>query len=225
MYVAPGSEILLVAEFEDGEAEITRLCGDLKNQSVAFQQGDTTDRRVLEDLKPQGYNHVIVLSYSDSKEIQAADACTLITLLHLRDMAEKQGKDFAIVSEMLDVQNRALAEVTQADDFIVSDRIISLLMTQVSENKELNAVFTDIFDPDGSEIYLKPAERYITPGMPVSFYTVVEAAAQRGEVAFGYRLKSQSDDSSKAYGVYVNPVKSKMVTFAPGDSVVVLAED
>ena len=37
-------------------------------------------------------------------------------------------------SEMLDLRNRALAEVTRADDFIVSARLVSLLMAQVAEN-------------------------------------------------------------------------------------------
>jgi hypothetical protein len=49
---------------------------------------------------------------------------TLITLLHLRDIGQQSGKTFSIVSEMLDARNRQLAEVTQADDFIISDRLI-----------------------------------------------------------------------------------------------------
>ena len=65
---------------------------------------------------------------------------------------------------MLDVRNRELAEVTRADDFIVSDQLISLMLTQISENRELDAVFADLFDPDGSEIYLKPAGDYVEPG-------------------------------------------------------------
>ena len=50
---------------------------------------------------------------------------------------------------MLDLRNRELAEVTQADDFIVSDQLISLMLAQVAENKHLNAVFADLFDPRG----------------------------------------------------------------------------
>jgi len=126
---------------------------------------------------------------------------------------------------MLDVRNRALAEVTQADDFIVSDKLISLMLSQVSENKELNAILADIFDPEGSEIYLKPASDYVSLGEPLNFYTVVEAGRQRGEVALGYRLRAQANDPSKMYGVKVNPPKSVPVTFAEGDRIIVLAEE
>jgi voltage-gated potassium channel Kch len=59
----------------------------------------------------------------------SVDARSLVTLLHLRDIADKQDCDLSIVSEMLDVRNRELAEVSRADDFIVSDKLISLMMS------------------------------------------------------------------------------------------------
>ena len=224
-YVAPGSLVTVVASSNGAEAELARDRAALKNQKVTFQAGDTTDRRTLDGLAIETYDHVIILCYSDTLEAQQADARMLVTLLHLRDIAERGGHDFSIVSEMLDVRNRALAEVTQADDFIVSDKLISLMLSQVSENKELNAVLADIFDPEGSEIYLKPASDYVSLGEPLNFYTVVEAGRQRGEVALGYRLRAQANDPSKMYGVKVNPPKSVSLTFAEGDRIIVLAEE
>ena len=170
------------------------------------------------------YDHVVTLSYSDSLGPQAADAKTLITLLHLRDIAAKTGRQPSIVSEMLDVRNRQLAEVTRADDFIVSEKLVSLLLSQISESRDLAAVFADLFDPEGSELYLKPAGDYVTLGRPVSFGTVVEAARRRGEVAIGYRSAAFSADAKASYGVRVNPPKADRVTFADGDRVIVLAE-
>jgi hypothetical protein len=224
-YVAPGSAVTVVANLPEGAEAIARLCADLKNQTATFLEGDTTDRRTLDGLKAETYDHIIVLSYSDQMDEQEADALTLITLLHLRDMSEKGNYDFAIVSEMLDIRNRALAEVTKADDFIVSDKLISLMLSQVSENKHLNAVFKDIFDPEGSEIYLKSAADYVALDTPVGFYTIVEAARRRGEVAFGYKLKAFAGDANQAYGVVVNPNKSEKVSFSVNDRIIVLAED
>jgi voltage-gated potassium channel Kch len=224
-YVAPGSSIMVVAQLPEGEAEIDRLRPGFKNQMVTFRSGDITDRRLLEELAPETYQHVVVLSYSESLEKQQADSHTLITLLHLRDMANQRSVDFSIVSEMLDLRNRTLAEVTQADDFIVSDKLVSLILAQVSENKKLNAVFTDIFDPEGSEIYLKPAGEYVLLGSPVNFYTVVESARRRGEVAFGYQVKAHSGQAAMAYGVVVNPEKSATINFSEEDRIIVLAEN
>jgi len=216
-YVTPESHTTIVAH---GAADVPAT----ENQQVSVRAGDTTDRQILDALDIPSFNHVIVLSYSDALGAQEADAQTLITLLHLRDLSEKTGKEFSIVSEMLDVRNRELAEVTRADDFIVSDHLVSLMLSQVAENKNLSAVFADLFDPAGSEIYLKPAENYVRAGTPVNFYTVVEAARRRGEVAFGYRLKRDARDAAKAYGVRVNPKKSQAITFEKGDKVIVVAE-
>jgi hypothetical protein len=98
------------------------------------------------------------------------------------------------------------------------------MTTQLSENRELFAVFNDIFDPEGSEIYLKPTSDYVVTGQPVNFATIVEAARRRGETAIGYRLMREMGDAGKAYGVHTNPKKSAMVTFAPEDKVIVISE-
>jgi hypothetical protein len=99
------------------------------------------------------------------------------------------------------------------------------MLAQISENRELNAVFADLFDPEGSEIYLKSAASYVEPGREVNFYTVVAAARFRGEVAIGYRRQAEAGDAAKAYGVVVNPAKSKKLAFSDRDSVIVLAEE
>ena len=159
------------------------------------------------------------------EDIQRADANTLITLLHLRNIAETSGKQFSIVSEMLDIRNRRLAQVAKVNDFIVSDTIISLLIAQVSENNVLNAVFEDVFDADGSEIYLKPAERYIPLGESIPFYLVIEAARRLGETAFGYKIAAETDSAEFPGGIHVNPKKSVPVRFQQGDRIIVASED
>jgi Trk K+ transport system NAD-binding subunit len=222
-YVAKGSLVTVVSEQSKTSEYIHTYAGKLSNQKVDVKEGDATDRELLEELKVQDYDHVIVLANSHLEQ-QEADAKTLVTLLHLRDMAEKDETPFSIVSEMLDLRNRELAEAAKVDDFIVSEHLISLMMAQLSENRDLLPVFTDIFDPEGAEIYLKPVGEYIATGQPVNFGAVVEAARRRGETAIGYRLISQSHDAEKAYGVHTNPKKSATVTFTPEDKVIVISE-
>ncbi len=223
-YVAAGSTVTVVAEPISNRAELELEYAGFENQTVSFIEGDIADRATLDSLPMQMYQHVIVLSYSDELEIQQADSRTLITLLHLRDMVEKKAHTFSIVSEMLDVRNRELAEVTQADDFIVSDKLVGLMLSQVAENKDLARVFADLFDAAGSEIYLKPARDYVTLDQPLNFYTVLEAAARRGEIVLGYRLKRESSADQK-YGVHLNPSKIQPVTFSAGDRIIIVANN
>jgi voltage-gated potassium channel Kch len=224
-YVPEGSYLKVVADVPEEEVESGLDVSDLNRLTVEVEVGDTSDRKTLDALELTSFRHIILLCYAEHLDAQAADARTMITLLHLRDIERKKGEAFSVVSEMIDVRNRALAAVAKADDFIVSDELTGLLLTQVSENAELLEVFRDLFDADGSEIYLKPAESYVGPGREVNFYTVAEAARRRGETAIGYRLERHAHDSARAYGVRVNPPKSETVTFRPEDKVVVLAED
>jgi voltage-gated potassium channel Kch len=222
-YVAKGSSLTIVTDDPAAAGSLEDLRASLTNQELRFVARSTTNRATLDALGVASYNHVLVVSPIDRYDAQRADARTLVTLLHLRDIASIVGHPFSITSEMADVRNRSLAEVTRADDFIVSDRLISLLLTQVAENKQLNAVFADLFDADGSEVYLRPVADYVGTGRQVSVATVVEAARRLDEVAIGYRIRAESGDATKAYGVHVNPRKSTQVTFEPTDRIIVLA--
>ena len=112
--------------------------------------------------------------------MQLADATTTMSLLHLREIARKTERRFSIVSEIMDVRNRDLAEVTSADDVIIGERLVALAMAQIAENKDALQVFVEFLTPGGPEIYLKPAQDYVTPGRPINFYTLLEAARRKG---------------------------------------------
>ena len=147
-----------------------------------------------------------------------------MSLIHLRDIAEKNNLNFSITTEMLDINNRDLAKVAKVDDFIVSGKLISLLLAQISENVLLNPVFEDLLSESGSEIYLKNVKDYIRLSGPVNFYTVLEAASRKNDLAIGYKIVSEENNNSKNFGIYLNPDKSANINFSAGDSIIVLSE-
>ncbi|MEP5613274.1 MAG: hypothetical protein ABJP45_13565 [Cyclobacteriaceae bacterium] len=224
-YVPLGSVVKVVSKFEDAGLIIEKLRESVQHIEIEFEVQDTTDRETLQHMHLENYNFIILLCYQTYFPIQEADAQTLITLLHLRNFTEQYGYEYKIVSEMLDIRNRQLADITSADDFIVSDKLLSLLMSQVSENKFLMRVFEDLFDADGSEIYIKPAREYVQVGEPMNFYTILESAARKNEVAIGYRVISKARNADDQYGVVLNPKKSDIFTLTPEDTVIVLSED
>ncbi|MHA7961925.1 CASTOR/POLLUX-related putative ion channel [Streptomyces sp. L500] len=184
---------------------------------------EPTNRRSLEALSPGDYQHILVLS-DEAVDPERADNHTLVTLLHLRDIEVGLGDPYSIVSEMNNDSNREVAQVTKADDFIVSNKLICLLLTQLAENQRLYRVLRILLDPAGSEIYLKPADHYLVPGAEATFATAVEAARRRGEVAIGYRL-GRDRDTAPSYGVCLNPSRTEPLTLCEGDQIVVLAEE
>ena len=225
-FVKPGSVLTIAADTPDLVEEVAALDLPGANLKVECKVIDTSDAATMEALDAPSYDSVMVLGYSDTMESQQADTRTLITLLHLRRISERAGVHVGVVSEMTDVRNRELAEVTRADDFVVSNKLVSLLLAQASEHERLSAIFEDLLDEDGSEFYMRPIGDYADNSEPLNFYTLLESARRRGETAIGYRRRREEDvsDGRNMGGVLVNPPKGEALLFQPEDRLIVLAE-
>ncbi len=223
-YVIAGSTIKVVSSDDSYSKQLEYIKSDLEKLTLSYEKCDITERYELEHPKITEFDYIILLS-DGGEDVQKSDAKTLISLLHIRDICSKAGKTLNLVSEMLDIHNMELAKASKDNDFIVSDKLISLMLTMFSENKELKAVFDDLFRSEGSEIYLKPSQLYIQPNVPINFYTVIESAKRFGHIPLGYRIEALSDNPEKGYGIKVNPDKSAMISFTENDKIIVLAED
>ena len=221
-YVAPGSETIVHGE--NARATLATLdLATLANMKVTVEDSDVTDRDLLESLDITQFDHILLLSELNDRTQEMADARTTITLLFLRDITQRAGKRVPMTSEILEIQSRDLAAVSEADDFIVSNSLVSLMMSQLAENPHLVHVFDELFSSKGYELYVKPLSEYLDAGA-ATYATLCEAALRRKEIAIGYRLAKLARDPSAAYGVKVNPPKREQVRFTHDDHVIVLAE-
>ncbi len=218
-FVPPGScvDVLVDSDLvEMDESDVPRL--ERLTATVVTAQSDMA--RLGAQVVEHTYDHVIVLGYRGDMTPAEGDARTLLTMLLLQRSAIGAGRGLGrVVAEILDSRDVELAQATGADDFIVSDALSSYMMSQLSENPELDEVFTDLFDAEGSAIGVKPAEWYVPPGAPASFARITAAARARSEVALGYRLAPTAERDVE---VVVNPMKADLVTFHAGDRVVVI---
>ena len=221
-YLAEGSETVVLGE-GDPAVTVADATRTLKNVRVRVLAGDVTDRGVLEAVDVTSFEHVLVLSETEGRTQEMADARSTVALLYLRDIQGPDGK-VSITSEILDAQSRQLASVSEADDFIVSNSLVSLVVSQVAENPHLVKVLDELFTAGGHELYLKSASDYVRPG-PVTFGVVSEAALRRGEIAVGYRTAATSRDPERAFGVTVNPSKRAELSLTADDKIIVLADN
>ncbi len=223
-YVSSGSELVIVTQNDEVDSLITTLEQKLLNQKIEFKKGNYSKRNVLLGLNLSTFDNIIVMS-NEQTSPQVADSITILALIHIRNIAKEQNFKINIISEMFDQKNRELAEITEANDFIISHDFISRLLTQVSENKKIKEIFNILFESEGSEIYLKNISEYIDTNQAVNFYTLLESAAFKNETAIGYRIMKYEHFSDKNYGIKVNPKKSEFIKFSKEDKIIVLAED
>jgi Trk K+ transport system NAD-binding subunit len=211
----PGSKIVVVSPY------VEKLDLNAANIDLTLVVADPTKKRVLESVDVGSFDHIIIVANRDLNDVQQADAKTLHTLLQVRALTkEKSGLN--IVSEILDDHNRKLAESARADDFIVSDKIVSHVISQISVNKHLSSVFNELFAAGGEKISMLPVENFIRTGASVSFDTVIASVSKAGKSAIGYRLEAEKNELSSLHGVRLNPIRTKEVIFSPGDTLIVV---
>src|ERR1700677_325457 len=222
-YVPAGSRIDILADHCNGQIRsLEKLRTDLNHAEISLRPGDPTDFDLLSSFDLASYQHIILLS-TDTAADAHADFRSLVTLLHLRDLEARLGRPLGITGEIADEHTLALAPAprgnapTFSEQGIVSRTMVSHLMTQVATNPDIVPIFTDLFDPEGSEIFLRPISDYIHPGHPVIFSTVVESARRQRQVAIGYRLAAGRT-------IHLNPDRTQPLTFASADQVIVLSE-
>ncbi|WP_419993965.1 CASTOR/POLLUX-related putative ion channel [Streptomyces boninensis] len=223
---AEGSAIDIVAHGDRAAAE-SALLPPFPGVECRFRPGETFRPEVLADLDLGSYDSLIVLGYDVDDEAGASsqshpDVDTLVTLLHLRALEAELGCELRVVTEMAKDSNRVLAPVTAGADFIVSDKVISQLLAQISENLHLGPLFRELGNAQGCEIYLKPATDYVAQDREISYATAVESARRQGECALGYRL-SQEAATAPDFGLRLNPDKRSSVTLSTGDSLVLVS--
>lgn len=213
-YVEQDSQVTIVYP---EELKLDKTC--YRNIVIDQVIGSGTNRRLLEEMLSADVDDILILS-DDKLDPEASDSQTLLQLIFLRDIAQKTGKAFTITSEMRKSNNQRLASQARVEDFVIGSNIVNLLMTQIAENRELTALFEDILDEEGSEIYMKPASDYVRIGAPVDFYTVTESASRKGHIAVGYKLIRNGRSE-----IVTNPLKSDKVVFEVQDYMILIAED
>jgi hypothetical protein len=194
--------------------------------SVDYRVIDTSNRAALDALDIPSYDHVLVLGYSDHMAPQPADTRTLVTLLQLRKIAEHAGRHISVVSEMIDVRNRELAEVTRADDFVVSNKLVSLMLAQASENEYHGR---DLRRPArrGRLGNLHASGQRLCRHLdrPVTFYTIASPPCGAARSPSATAASATRTPTSAAWRRHRQSVKSEKLLYSAADRVIVLAKD
>lgn len=182
----------------------------LKRVRLQHYEGDFTAPIELKRLRPQSYDGIVILGSDWLESAEQSDARTVLGHLLLRELIGDEGPQ--VLVELMDPENVALF-ANSASETLVSPRVISHMLAQISLRRELRVVFDELFGPGGAEISFHAITDYVLAG-EVSFAQLQVAAMGRGETALGLRLRD---------GLHLNPDKERTWELFPGDELVVLA--
>ncbi len=184
----------------------------------------------LLSIEPYTYDNIIIMAeVSGEQNIDEVDAGNIVTLLLLRNIFKSQNDGMyntKLITEVLHSQNNKLIAETGVRDVVISNKLESMFLAQISENPDIRIVYDDLFQEGGSEIYIKPATLYFKEfPQEVTFADMIGVAQQRHEVCFGIKIKAYEKDATQNFGISLIPEKTQTFTLEKDDALVVLAEN
>ncbi len=211
-------------------AEVESLRESCPGRNINIIRTNPTSGEELEELNLTQYDNIIILNKIED-DFEKVDSGTIVILLLIRGIFKKYEKEnrhkvrTKLITEVMNSDNLELVSKTGVNDFIISNQMISKVYAQVAMDPSVLYIYTELFNEEGSEIYLKPLVYYFELPIPenLHFADVMHAAFKRGEVAIGYRLKRPGTLAHE--GVVLNPPKHTVLDIGPEDFVIVIAEN
>lgn len=230
-YLAQGSAYSIMSDTPSQEFidTIRTIDEEFTNIKVDVIDGNPLNYETLKNIDPFSFDTILILSprqnISNNEDI---DSDTLIVSLMLKKIAKEtqKGENTKVLSQMLNSENQDLILQTNVDDFIISNKMITMILAQLSEEPMMKLFYDDIFQEDGSEIYIKPAYLYFKE-LPAKlpFIDIIGNARKRDEICLGVRIGDQKNNRNNNFGVKLNPAKDEIFELSQNDFLVVLAED
>ncbi len=217
-YSDSGAEITVAGSISDKEGSDLLNEIEYVNCSKSYIKMERTDPDAVEALHPEKYDSIMVISGKNSgMSDEDADSECIVTLLILRDIANKYGDQWnaTVVSEIRNPRNRRLATAAGIDDFVISNEVCSMIMAQLVIQPDLNGVYEEIFDPSGCEVQLRRASLYNSG----EFSSLAAQGLNRGEVVLGWLTGTGSESR-----VCLNPDRNTLLPDDRNTRIVVIAE-
>ena len=231
-YIPDGSEIHTYVEQINSNMDsfLVNLKKKYPKVSITIEQSDLNDLNVLKKIDPLSYNSLLILSPSGAT-IEEMDAYVISLLIRVRQILRESGasKWPKLITEVMDSDNIDIILNSGVEDFMVSNQFVSQIMAQVSEEPLALDVYDDLFQADGSELYIKPASFYFSfkekESITIPYGECVRAALLRNEVIIGLQINSDQKNQDKMFGINLIPAKDKEFTLRKEDGLIALAED
>ena len=239
-YLPKGSELYTYASTKVSEMDSSKKLLNEKypDISISMNEIDLNNLGSLNDIEPQDFDSILILSPGGTT-IEEMDAYVISMLIRIRQILISKkddenniidSKDWPkLITEVMDSENIDIILNSGVEDFMVSNQFVSQIMAQVSEEPMALDVYDDLFQSEGSELYIKPASYYFdfkdkkTITMP--YGECVQAAKLRNEVILGLQIHADQKDKDNMFGIILIPDKNDEFTLSEEDGLIALAED
>jgi hypothetical protein len=200
------------------EQELAWHRGQGEFESVHHIEANLTAPGVLEGLRPQAYDNVLLLASERLDGGHQADAATATAYLTLDGVLPDEGPRPEIFVELMHEENRFLF-TDERDDVMVTPTFVGYLLSQVSMRPELAGVFNELTSHSGVQIELRPVSDYVEANASLNFDELSAAVQARKQTALGWRRAEAAGERTM-----LNPERGVEWQPEPSDQVVILLD-
>ncbi len=189
------------------------------NINISLFPFDKNKQLITSDyLLENNFEIILILGYNDCLSEEVADTFSLMQNLHLKSSLSEISilNKPRIVLQLNDGSKKNLIDIEDDNEFIVSDVLSSLLMTQLADNPKLKIIFDELFSVEGTIIHINPISEYldITSFSQVKVTDLIISCLSCNETFIGY---IENDE------LFLNPQKSTIINTLDSLSLVVLS--
>ncbi len=155
------NNILLICEDKRYDEIIKEISEYIENHNIVMLSYDlikSTKNKykfMFEKLKNENITKVVLIS-----EDNITDVKSINILLIIREIIKKEKLNIAILSLLNSIQKRNLIYSDDVRDFIVSGKLIGMLMAQASLSSNILYIFYGLLSRNGKDIIMSPYSDY-----------------------------------------------------------------
>ena len=155
------NNILLICEEKRYEEIIKEISEYMENHNIRMLSYDLIKSQknkykfMLEKLKKEEITKIVLIS-----EYNITDVKSINILLIIRQIIRKENLNIAILSLLNSIQKRNLIYSDDVRDFIVSGKLIGMLMAQASLSSNILYIFYGLLSKNGKDIIMSPYSDY-----------------------------------------------------------------
>ena len=176
------------------------------SHEVSLIETNTNDQELLSNcLIANDFDIVLILGYDDYYSADVSDTYSMMKNLAVKKILENKKTFFStrIILQLNDGSKKDLISTNQESEFIVSDLLSALLITQLADNPKLWYVFEELFSNEGLKININHSDAYDPiKKEEISVEDLLILALKKNETLIGYVENNQC---------YLNPNKSKII--------------
>ena len=202
-FLGPGSKVSFLYR-----KDLVTTIPNTENYSheVSLIESNTNDQELLSNcLTANDFDIVLILGYDDYYSEDVSDTYSMMKNLAVKKILENKKTSFStrIILQLNDGSKKDLISTNQESEFIVSDLLSALLITQLADNPKLWYVFEELFSNEGLKININHSEDYDPiKKEEISVEDLLILALKKNETLIGYVENNQC---------YLNPNKSKII--------------